>query len=242
MESNIHFDEAAPSFTRVVKDMPADDQPREKLMRLGPEALSETELIAIILRTGLPGTNVIDVSRLLLEQSGGLHRLARRGWLHLKQMPGIGAVKAVTLEAALELSRRLERWEPGATVQFRSPQDVAKYFGPSLRDLRKEVFVIAFLNARKVMIGFERISVGGQTATVVDPAEVMRQAILHDAHSIIALHNHPSENARASDADLALTRRLIEVGHLMGIALEDHVIIAGYDHLSLRMQGGVSGW
>jgi DNA repair protein RadC len=162
----------------------------------------------------------------------------------LAELGGGHAVRLapVTLEAALELSRRLERWEPGATVQFRSPQDVAKYFGPSLRDLRKEVFVIAFLNARKVMIGFERISVGGQTATVVDPAEVMRQAILHDAHSIIALHNHPSGNARASDADLALTRRLIEVGHLMGIALEDHVIIAGSDHLSLRMQGGVSGW
>jgi len=226
----------------VVKDLPADEQPREKLMRLGPEALSDAELVAILLRTGLPGRNVIDVSRDLIEQSGGLHRMARRGWLHLKQMPGIGAVKAVTLESALELSRRLSRWEPGTIVQFRHPQDVATYFGPALRDLRKEVFIIAFLNARKILLGYERISVGGQTATVVDPAEVMRQAILNDAHSIIAVHNHPSGNARASDADLALTRRLVEVGHLMGIALDDHVIIAGFDHISLRMQGGIAGW
>ncbi len=226
----------------MVRDLPADEQPREKLMRLGSEALSEAELIAILLRTGRPGCNVVETSRLLLEQSGGLHRMARRGWLHLKTMPGVGAVKAVTLEAALELARRLERWEPGSTIQFRTPQDVARYFGPTLRDQRKEVFIVSFLNARKVLIGYERISVGGQTATIVDPAEVMRQAILNDAHSVIVVHNHPSGNLRASEADLALTKRLIEVGHLMGVLLEDHVIIAGHDHLSLRMQGSLAGW
>lgn len=222
---------------RVVKDMPPDDQPREKLQRHGPDVLSNAELLAILLRTGTTKMNVIDTARSILDLSGGLHNLARKEFRDLCRVDGIGAVKAVTIVAAMELGRRLQSASIEEKVFFRSPDDVYAYFGPKMRDLRKEVFIIAFMNAAKRMIGFERMSVGGQTATIVDPSEAMRQAILNDAHSVVLLHNHPSGNAAASQADIQLTKRLYEAGRILGVFVEDHIIVAGYEYVSLRSKG-----
>ncbi|MCH8495941.1 MAG: DNA repair protein RadC [Balneolales bacterium] len=222
---------------RVVKDMPPDEQPREKLVRHGSETLSNAELLAILLRTGTKRMNVIDTSRNILEMSGGLHAMARKGLKDLCRVDGIGSVKAVTILAALELGRRLQSASLEEKVFFKSPEDVYAYFGPKMRDLRKEVFVVAFMNASKRLIGFEKMSVGGQTATIVDPSEAMRQAILNDAHSVVLLHNHPSGNAAASQADIQLTKRLYEAGRLLGVMVEDHIIVAGYEYVSLRSKG-----
>jgi DNA repair protein RadC len=222
---------------RVVKDMSPDDQPREKLLRHGAEVLSNAELLAILLRTGTTKMNVIDTARSVLDVSGGLHNLARKEHRDLCRVNGIGAVKAVTILAALELGRRLQSAGLDEKVFFRSPDDVYAYFGPKMRDLRKEVFIIAFMNAAKKMIGYERMSIGGQTATIVDPSEAMRQAILNDAHSVVLLHNHPSGNAAASQADIQLTKRLYEAGRILGVYVEDHIIVAGYEYVSLRSKG-----
>lgn len=222
---------------RVVKDMPPDEQPREKLVRHGSETLSNAELLAILLRTGTKRMNVIDTSRNILEMSGGLHAMARKGLKDLCRVDGIGSVKAVTILAALELGRRLQSASLEEKVFFKSPEDVYAYFGPKMRDLRKEVFVVAFMNASKRLIGFEKMSVGGQTATIVDPSEAMRQAILNDAHSVVLLHNHPSGNAAASQADIQLTKRLYDAGRLLGVMVEDHIIVAGYEYVSLRSKG-----
>lgn len=222
---------------RTVKELAIDEQPREKLLRYGCESLSDAELLAILLRTGSGKMNVIDTSRALLKHFDGLRNVSRKNWQELKVIPGIAKVKAITLEAVFELSRRLQVAQVGDSVQLKSPEDVNRYFGPKLRDLRKEVFIVAFLNAAKDLTGFKRISEGGVTATIVDPAEVMRQAIMNDAHSIIVLHNHPSHNPKPSQADIQLTKRISESGKLLGIALEDHVIIAGHDFTSLRARG-----
>jgi DNA repair protein RadC len=232
----IHSD-AARRSARVVKDMAPDEQPREKMQLHGPETLSNAELLAILLRTGTREMNVIDTAAAILDSHGGLHGLARKGWKDLLRTKGIGSVKSITIMAALEIGRRLQTASRDEKVFFKSPDDVYAYFGPKLRDLRKEVFVIAFLNAAKRLMGYERTSVGGQTATIVDPSEVMRQAIMNDAHSIILLHNHPSGNAVASQADIQLTKRLYDAGRLIGVAVEDHIIVAGYEYVSLRSKG-----
>ncbi len=214
-----------------------DEQPREKLVNYGSESLSNAELLAILLRSGSGKVNVVDMSRNLLSHFGGLRNLYRRKWQELKIIPGIARVKALTLEAVFELSRRIEVAELGDTVTIRCPDDAHAFFGPRLRDLSKEVFMVGFLNAAKILVGHRKISSGGATSTIVDVAEVLRQAILNEANSIIVLHNHPSGNPKASKADINLTRRITKAGEMLGIPLDDHIIIAGNKYTSLRAEG-----
>ena len=221
----------------TVKDLEQDEQPREKLQRYGAESLSNAELLAILLRTGSNKLNVIETSRMLIRNFGSLHRMAGREWQELRSIKGIGNVKAITLSAVFELARRLQTDHSGSRITMRTPEDVVGYFGPKLRDLRKEHFIVVYLNAAKIMIGYKTISMGGQTSTVVDTPEVMRNAIMNDANSIVVLHNHPSGNVRPSESDLKLTYRIKESGKLLGIPLEDHIIIGGFDYTSLRHEG-----
>lgn len=225
---------------RSVQEMPIDEQPRERLQRYGAESLSEAELIAIILRTGIQGQNAVETARQMIRTAGSLHQLSRMRWQDMRGVPGVASVKALTLEAVFELGRRVASAPQGERFTIRCPEDVYAHFGPRLRDERVEVFTVAFLNAAKVLIGHKMISRGGTTSTIVEPGEVFRQAMIHDAHSIIVMHNHPSGNLRPSDADIQLTRRLIEAGKLVGIALEDHLIIAGHQFVSLRSNGNLS--
>ncbi|MDX1636403.1 MAG: DNA repair protein RadC [Balneolaceae bacterium] len=222
---------------RTVKEMRPDEQPREKLMNYGGESLSDAELLAILLRTGSREMNVIQMCQALLDHFDGLRNLARKSWQDLKVIPGIAKVKALTLEAVFELSRRIQVASLGDQLQITSPQDAVAYFSPKLRDLTKETFIVAFLNNAKYLTGYQKISSGGSTATIVDPAEVMRQAILNEAQSILVLHNHPSGNHKESKADVRLTKRIAESGRLLGIPLDDHIIIAGDHYTSLRAKG-----
>ena len=224
-------------LSRTVKEMQPDEQPREKLMNHGGEALSNAELLAILLRTGSRKMNVIQMAQALLDQFGGLRQLARKGWQDMKVIPGMGKVKAITLEAIFELSNRIQVASLGEQVQVTSPDDAVAYFGPKLRDLTKEVFIVGFLNNAKIVLGYKKISSGGSTATIVDPAEVMRQAVMNEANSIILLHNHPSGNNKESKADIQLTKRIAEAGKLLGIPVDDHIIIAGDGYTSLKAKG-----
>lgn len=219
---------------RSVKDMLPDEQPREKLMRYGADALSDSELLAILLRTGTKKLNVIETAKALLKHFNGLHTLVRKDWQALKVIPGIAEVKAITLEASFELARRMQVAALGEEIKITSPEDVNAYFAPKLRHLTKETFLVGFLDNTKKLTGFGKVSSGGKTATIVDTAEVMRQAVLNEANSIILIHNHPSGNKKASTADIQLTKRIAECGKLFGIPVEDHVIIAGHDFISLR--------
>lgn len=223
-------------LNRSVKDMRPDEQPREKLLKYGASSLSDSELLAILLRTGTKKMNVIETSRALLDHFGGLHSLIKKEWNELSVIPGIAKVKAITLEAAFELARRIQVAGLGDEIQILSPEDGVAFFGPKLRHLTKEVFIVAFLNNKKVMTGFQQISSGGSNATIVEPAEVLRHAILNQSNSIILIHNHPSGRSEASTADINLTKRIAESGKLLGIPVDDHIIIAGYDFVSLRAE------
>lgn len=224
-------------LNRSVKEMRPDEQPREKLMNYGGESLTDAELLAILLRTGTPRMNVIHMAQALLDQYKGLRQLSRRQWQDLTVIPGMGTVKSLTLEAVFELSRRIQMSSLGEQVQITSPQDAVAYFGPRLRDLTKEVFMVAFLNNAKIITGHRKISSGGSTATIVDPAAVMRQAIMNEANSILLLHNHPSGQKKESKADIRLTKRISESGNLLGIPVDDHIIIAGDGYTSFRAKG-----
>ena len=232
--------EANDFLKRTVKEMQPDEQPREKLTNYGGESLSDAELLAILLRTGSQKMNVIQMAQALLDHFGGLRYLARRQWQDMKVIPGMGKVKALTLEAVFEISRRIEVAALGEQIQITSPQDALSYFGPKLRDLTKEVFIVAFLNNAKIVMGYKKISSGGSTATIVDPAEVMRQAVMNEANSILLVHNHPSGNTKASRADIQLTKRITKAGKLLGIPVDDHLIIAGDGFTSFKAKGLVN--
>ncbi len=221
-------------YNRTVKEMLPDEQPREKLMNYGASALSDAELLAILLRTGTKKLNVLETSKALLNHFGGLHQLVKREWKEIRVIPGIASVKAVTLEAAFELARRIQVAGLGEEIQFTSPEQVASFFGPKLRHLNHEEFYIAFLNNKKVMTGFHKISSGSSNATIVEPGEVFRQAVINKANSIVLIHNHPSGITKISAADKNLTTRIVESGKLLGIGVDDHVIIAGYEYVSFR--------
>jgi len=224
-------------FNRTVKEMQPDEQPREKLMNYGGESLSDAELLAILLRTGSRKMNVIQMSQALLDHFNGLRQLSRKSWQDMKVIPGMGKVKALTMEAVFELSRRIQIASLGDQIQISSPGDAAAYFGPKLRDLTKEVFIVGFLNNSKVLMGYKKISTGGATATVVDPAEILRQAVMNEAHSILLVHNHPSGDRHASKADRQLTKRIVKAGELLKIPVADHIIIAGDAFTSLKAKG-----
>lgn len=226
--------DAAKYNGKNVQEMPPDEQPREKLIRYGPESLSDAELLAILLRTGSRGMNVLDTSRALLDHFHGLRRLVKENWQTLRVIPGIAKVKAVTLEAVFELSRRIQTASLGDQIKMTSPESAAAYFGPRLRDLKHEEFLVAFLNTAKIMTGYKKISSGGSNATIVDVSEVIRQAILHHANSIILVHNHPSGRAKESAADVSLTKRIHAAAKPLGLRVDDHIIIAGDHYLSLK--------
>lgn len=219
---------------RSVREMQPDEQPREKLLKYGPESLSNAELLAILLRTGSKGMNVVDTARALLDRFHGLRNLSKQDWQSLKVIPGIAKVKALTLEAVFELTRRIQMESLGDEVKITTPEMAAAYFMPRLRDLQHEEFYVGFLNNSKVLTGYKKISSGGSTATIVEPSEVIRYAILNGANSIILVHNHPSGYLKESQADVSLTKRICDAGRLLGIPIVDHIIIAGDGYISLR--------
>ncbi len=220
-----------------VRNLLPEEQPREKLMQYGPDVLTDAELLAILLRSGSKGMNVLETSRALMKQTSGIHKLARCDWDEMRSIKGIGSVKAVTLVAAFELARRVNAHDGSEEVVFRNPEQAYSYFGPMLRDLNKEVFVLVSMNSAKRMLRYHRISTGGTNATIVDVPEIMRLAIMDRARSILLLHNHPSGNTEPSRSDISLTRQIVKSAAIMGLHVCDHVIVAGKKYTSFQARG-----
>ncbi len=217
-----------------VKELPPDDRPREKLILRGPQNLSDAELIAILLRTGTKGKNVIQLAQDLINKYGNLNILSMQTLDGIKNFSGIGKDKAATLIAAFEISRRADaqkKWFSNKKIA--SPGDIAEIFIPLLRDEVKEKFYVICLNTANKIIKYELISVGSLNSSVVHPREVFKVAIENNSANIILLHNHPSGNQEPSNEDISLTRKMVEAGKLMEIQVFDHIIIAGNKYTSL---------
>lgn len=217
----------------TVKDLPLDDRPREKLLLRGAQSLSDAELVAILLRTGKKGKNVLEIAREIISNEGNLAMLATRTVDSLQKIDGIGKDKAATLVAAFEFSRRIlsqSKWFSNRKIT--SPQDIADIFIPILRDDIKEKFIVVCLNSANKIIKHETISIGNLNSSVVHPREVFKVAIDCSSASIILIHNHPSGNPEPSNEDLRITKKIVESGKIMDIPVFDHLIIAGETYTS----------
>ena len=221
----------------TVKEMPEDERPRERLARVGPQALSSAELLAIILRTGVKGENVVTMASRLLAKYGGLAGLARAELAQLGQEHGLGPAKASQLLAALELGRRLMAESPEERFQIRAPQDAANLLIPLIGHQEQEHFVVLYLDTRNRVMDREVLYKGSLNTSLVRIAEVFRGAIRRNCAAIIVAHNHPSGEPNPSPEDVALTRQLVEAGKLMEVEVLDHVVIGQSRFVSLRERG-----
>jgi DNA repair protein RadC len=220
-----------------MKNVPYYDRPRERLLREGAAYLSDTELIAIMLRTGREQETVFQLAQRLLATFGDIGELAQASHAELTRIKGVGTVKAVELQAAFELGRRVALSSPEKRTTIRLPRDVAKLMLPEMRHLTQEHFVCLFLNTKNHVIGKQTIFVGSLDASIVHPREVFKEAIRRSSASVICLHNHPSGDPTPSREDIAVTRTLQEAGELIGISLLDHIIIGDGSFVSLKEQG-----
>jgi len=217
----------------TLKEWHPEEQPRERLMKYGAQALATSELIAILLRSGTKTANAIDVARnLLLDSNGHLRELAGKDWRTLEKVHGIGKVKAITLVAALELGRRRGQESDIERPTIRTAQAAFQILGPQLADLRHEECWVLLLNTACRLIGTERLSSGGVDGTVVDVRKLMAMALRFNATSFVLAHNHPSGNLTPSTTDISLTRNLVSAGKILKIQLLDHLIVAGHKFYS----------
>ncbi|MCX6977069.1 MAG: DNA repair protein RadC [Verrucomicrobia bacterium] len=212
-----------------IQELPPDDRPREKLANHGAASLSDSELIAILLRTGLVGVNVIELARQLLQKFQSLGGLARSSVKELASVKGIGPAKAVHLAAAFGLASRLAK-ESLSKQKIDSPELVYALLGPSMRALSKESLQIILLDTKLQLIRFEEISLGSINESIAHPRDIFRPAIVFSAYAVILVHNHPSGDPAPSDADRRITHRLNEVATLLQIKFFDHVIIGSPDN------------
>jgi DNA repair protein RadC len=207
-----------------IREMPQDERPREKLAAHGAAALTDAELIAILLRTGIPGANAIELARKLLQDYGSLSGLSRCSVHELAPLPGIGLAKATQLVAAFGLGQRLAR-ETLSKQKIDSPELVNELVGHEMRQLRKESLRVILLNTRYHCIRTEEVSLGSVNESIAHPRDVFRPAVISSAYAVIVVHNHPSGDASPSQTDHSLTRRLAEAAELLQIKLLDHIII-----------------
>lgn len=223
----------------TIKDIPADMRPREKLLRYGPGILSVQELLAIIIRTGSRDANAIQLAESILYQFKDLRGVNNAGIEELcAAAAGIGNAKAAQIKAALELGRRLNQ-QDSQVVRIKSPQDVAAWVMEDLRYLQHEQFRILLLNTKNVIIACEEVSRGSLNSSIVHPREVFARAIRRSAAAVILVHNHPSGDPTPSQEDINITRRLVEVGRLVGIEVLDHLVIGDGVFASLKEKGYV---
>jgi DNA repair protein RadC len=217
-----------------IADLPMTDRPRERLAELGPEALKEAELLAILLRVGMRGVNAVQLGEHLLHEFKGLSGLYRASFEQICQVKGMGKAKAAQLQAALELGRRYLKEERGERPAIHSPKDAADQVMFELSGLVQENLWVLILDTRNRLIDVDKLYQGSLNSSTVRVAEVFKKAMLLGAAGIIITHNHPSGDPAPSPEDIALTRTLVETGKMLDIPVLDHLVIGGNTFISLK--------
>ncbi|MCQ6962828.1 RadC family protein [Methanolobus chelungpuianus] len=221
-----------------IRDMPEDERPRERLLKYGPEALSNAELLAIILRTGTQKENIVNLcSRIFSEYS--IKQLSQANVSKLTEIHGIGTAKAAQIAAVFELARKLEGFTDEPKRKIRSPADVYSLLYPKMREQKRERLVALLLDTKNQVLREEVISIGSLNANIVHPREVFKAALMESCASVILSHNHPSGDPTPSREDIAVTEKLVEGGKLLGIDVLDHVVIGEGKYVSLKDEGFV---
>lgn len=218
-------------------DWAGDERPRERLLEHGAETLSDAELLAIILRSGMAGENVVDMARNLIDSFGGMDGLLRAGPKALQRAKGLGPAKAAQIGASIELGKRAQALTPGERPDMRTPERVFAVLGARLVGARKEEFYCLALDTRgRLLGGMNPVVTGGSNIVSLRPAEVFREAIILDAPSVILVHNHPSGDPKPSPQDISTTRAFIAAGKILDLEVEDHVVIGTNSWVSMKRE------
>ncbi len=221
----------------IIKDMPGNERPREKLLEFGPQYLSNSELLAILLRTGTKQKSAVTLAQeILAKEKRGIYYLAQALPEELAEINGIGEAKACQILAALELGKRVATRPPEARDRVTDPESVALMFMDEMRDLKKENFSLLSLNCKGEVISKESIAVGDLTSAIVHPREVFSSAVRKSAKAVILVHNHPSGSVTPSKEDMNMTRRLKDAGEILGIEVLDHIIIGDGQWISFSQK------
>jgi DNA repair protein RadC len=229
------MDERTPTYR--INDLAEAERPRERLARLGPQSLSNAELLAILLRTGVRGENAVQVGQRLLQQSGGLAGLHRADFQEVCAQHGIGPAKAAQIKAAIELGNRLRLEAPDERPAVHSPADAAVLVQYEMSALEQEELRVLLLDIRNRVLGSETVYRGSISSSQVRVGELFRAAIRRNAASIIVIHNHPSGDPTPSPDDVAITRAMVQAGKLLDIEVLDHIVIGQGRFVSLKDRG-----
>ena len=229
--------ELAPRYHLTIHDFPIGERPRERLQYYGPSALSNAELLAILLRVGTPGENVLTLSTRLLRDFNGLPGLDKAGFGDLAQIKGIGSAKTAQLKAALELGRRLLISSPDARPQITSPADAANLLMLEMGSLEQENLRTILLDTKNRVLDTTNVYQGNVNSSIIRVGEVFREAVRANATALIVAHNHPSGDPTPSPEDVQVTRSIVEGGRLLGIEVLDHLVIGRQRYVSLRERG-----
>jgi DNA repair protein RadC len=219
---------------RRISDLEPTQRPRERLVASGVNALSDAELVAVLLRTGRKGQGALDAAHCLLAETGGVAELARLGYRQLTRRSGYGPAKAATLLAAIELGKRVAHAELRRLEVLDDPGKAGEFLIRRFRGERIEVFGFMSLDRRHRLLAYHELTRGTRDQSLVAPAELFRRALLDDAAGVLVFHNHPSEDPLPSADDVELTRRLVAAGEVIGIQVLDHLVVAGANCRSLR--------
>jgi DNA repair protein RadC len=220
-----------------IKELPPSEQPRERLRDYGPAALSDAELLAILLRVGVAGTNVVQLAQQLLAERGGWPGLLRAEYADLCRRHGLGEAKAATLKAALEIGRRLLLMEHEQRVQIKSPTDVAQLLMLEMSHLDQEHLRTVLLDTKNRVQGISTVYVGSLNTSLIRVGEIFKEALKKNSAALIVVHNHPSGDPTPSPEDVLVTREIVAAGQLLDIEVLDHLVIGHGRYISLRERG-----
>lgn len=223
-----------------IKELPEEERPYEKCLRYGPEALTDSELLAIILRTGTSGSSSLDLARRILHHGTreegllGIHHLSLNELMEIK---GIGQVKAIQIKCIGELSKRIASISAQKELDFQNPASIAEYFMERMRHEEQELMICMMLDTKNHLLGEEIISKGTVNSSLVSPRDLLLTALRYRAVYIILVHNHPSGNPTPSADDIHLTTKMMEACNLIDIPLLDHIVIGDQQYISFREEG-----
>lgn len=220
-----------------LKDLPKNERPRERLLRYGSSSLSNTELLAILLRTGTKSENILNLCGRIIEASGGLNGVLQLSKEELMQINGIGEAKVCQLLAISELFKRFKSFRSGDSYKITKPSDAAHLVMEEMRYLKQEYIKLIMLNTKNTVIKIRDIFIGSLNSSILHPREIFSEAIKNNSSSIIICHNHPSGDPLPSNEDINITKRIIECGKIVGIDLLDHIIIGDGVYISLKEKG-----
>lgn len=227
----------APEYRFTIKEMPAEERPREKLNKYGAENLSDAELLAIIIRIGNRKKSAVELSQYILNSFGGLRALNHLAIDELMEVRGVGRAKAIQIKAVIELGQRLATLKGEERDVISSPRNAARLLMPELRYLTQEVFKLILLDMKNQVITMPVISKGGLSSSIVHPREVFKCAIRYSSAAVIMAHNHPSGVPEPSKDDIEITKRLVEAGKILGVDILDHIIIGDGIFFSMKEKG-----